>query len=60
MFGAGQATGRQLGDDLRGVGHARVGEVHVSESIRADDPQPVVRVGEGHAGAQTGNEGSEA
>mgnify|MGYP001736055263 CR=1 FL=1 len=37
MLGAGQATGGQLGEDLRGVGHACVGEMHVGEGIGADN-----------------------
>ena len=51
MFGTWKAAASQLGDDLRGVGHASLGQVHVGEGVGTDDAQAIVRVGERHAGA---------
>ena len=60
MLGAGKSTGGQLGDDLRGVGHACVGEMHMGEGVSADDAQPVVCVREIQARAQPGRRSSQA
>ena len=60
MLGAAQARGRQLRNDLRGVCHARMGQVYVGERVGANDSQPVVRVREPHAGARAGHCSPEA
>ena len=60
MLGTGQAGVRELRDDLRGVRHARVGEVNVGESVGAEDTQAVVRVRESHARARAGGQRSQA
>lgn len=60
MFGTGQAAASQLGDDLRGVGHASLGQAHVGEGVGTDDAQAIVRVGERHAGAGVSGHRTEA